>query len=91
MFLGEANRPDGQGTRMIVIKASGVSDVRRLRKLADTLDAEDIPDIPSQPAVEARTPSVSTNAGARITPRTRAAILALQPVEEGIPGEYEMP
>jgi hypothetical protein len=76
---------------MIVIKASGASDVRRLRKLAESLDAEDIPDLPPQTVTEARTPTVGMDAGARISPRTRAAILALRPVEAAMSGEYEMP
>lgn len=76
---------------MIVIKANGVSDVRRLRKLADTLDAADIPELPTLARAETKSPTVDTEPGPRITPRTRAAILALQLVEAGVPGEYETP
>ncbi|MFN4272495.1 MAG: hypothetical protein ACK4F5_06765 [Aliihoeflea sp.] len=76
---------------MIVIKANGVTDVRRLRKLADTLDAADIPELPAPTRAETKEPSVDSEPGPRITPRTRAAILALQPVEAGVPGDYETP
>lgn len=76
---------------MIVIKANGVTDVRRLRKLADTLDAADIPELPAATRAETKEPSVDSEPGPRITPRTRAAILALQPVEARVPGDYETP
>ena len=84
---------------MIVIKASGGTDVRELKKLARSLNAEpsdiSLEDLASPaPAASAMrkssNPSVSTLPSARISEQTREAMLKLQPVEVEAGGEYEL-
>lgn len=82
---------------MIVIRASGSPDVKALRKLARALSAEpadiSVEDLapPSPAPRKAAKPTVSTLAGASISPQTRAAILDLQPVDVEEGGEYDLP
>lgn len=83
---------------MIVIRATGSSDVRSLKKLARSLSAEpsdislDTLDELAQPAPvtrKARKPTVSTLAGATIAPATQAAIAELKQVEVVVARDYE--
>lgn len=80
---------------MIVIKASGSTDVKALRKLARSLSAEpadvSVEDLapPAPAARKAGKPSVSTLPGAKVSEQTRQAILALQPVDVESGGEYD--
>ena len=80
---------------MIVIKATGKTDVRALRKLATELSADEVEVSPQevQPPLPrgGRKPTVSTLPGALISPGTRAAILELRPVDVEPAGEYELP
>ena len=79
---------------MIVIKATGKTDVRALRKLATELSADEVDVQPEQVQQAAprgeRRPSVSTLPGAEITPRTREAILELRAVEVEPSGDYDL-
>lgn len=79
---------------MIVIKASGSTDVRALRRLAADLSADEVDVAPEeiQPAMprKRRRPTVSTLPGASIAPETRAAILDLRPVEVEPQGQYDL-
>ncbi len=80
---------------MIVIKATGSTDVKELRKLARSLSAEpadiSLEDIapPAPAARKASKPTVSMLPGARISEQTREAIMKLQAVEVNAGGEYE--
>lgn len=83
---------------MIVIKASGASDVKSLRRLATelsatSLSAEDIDiapeEVPPAPQRRRRRPTVSTLPAASISPQTQAALLDLMPVEIEPAGEYD--
>ena len=80
---------------MIVIKATGRTDVRALRRLATELSADEVEISP--PGVQAasprrgRKPTVTILPGASIAPGTRAAILELRAVEVEASGEYELP
>ena len=78
---------------MIVIKASGRTDVRALRKLATELSADEVEVAPQE--VEAitrrrdRKPPVSTLPGAKISAETRNAMMQLRPVEAAASGEND--
>jgi hypothetical protein len=79
---------------MIVIKATGRTDVKSLRKLAGELQAEDIetspPQIQSVTPKRSRRPSVSILPGASISRATQEAILELKAAEFERRGEYEL-
>jgi hypothetical protein len=78
---------------MIVIKATGKTDVRALRKLASQLSADEVEVAPQeiQPAMprRGRKPTVSTLPGASISIGTQAALLELRRVDVEPTGEYE--
>lgn len=79
---------------MIVIKASGSTDVKALRRLAADLSADEVDVAPEeiQPAMprRRRRPTVSTLPGASIAPGTQAAILELRQVEVEPRGQYDL-
>ena len=78
---------------MIVIRASGKTDVRALRKLATQLSADEVEVAPQE--VEAvtrrrdRKPLVSTLAGAKVSAETQSALMDLRSVEGVAAGEYD--
>ena len=80
---------------MIVIKATGRTDVKALRKLATDLSAEELDSAPAeiQPVMprRSRKPTVSTLPGATISHETQVAIMELKAVEVEAAGEYELP
>jgi hypothetical protein len=97
MFGPESRQPAAAGrTDMIVIRATGSTDVKSLRKLARSLSAEpsdiSVEDLaPPAPAVrKGSKPTVSTLPGASVSAQTREAILKLQPAEVEAGGEYEL-
>lgn len=83
---------------MIVIRATGSSDVKSLKRLARSLSAEPS-DIsldsleelarPAPVARKARKPTVSTLAGATVSPATQAAIADLRQVDVVMAPDYE--
>lgn len=78
---------------MIVIKASGRTDVRALRKLATELSADEVEVAPQEVEAVARRrdrkPPVSTLPGAKISAETHSALMELRQVEAAAAGEYE--
>ena len=78
---------------MIVIKASGRTDIRALRKLAHELSADEVEVVPQE--VEAikrrrdRKAPVSTLPGAKISADTQSAMMELRQVVAVAAGEYE--
>lgn len=83
---------------MIVIRATGSSDVKSLKRLARSLSAapSDISlgaleelDRPAPPPRKSGKPTVSTLAGATIAPATLAAMAELQQVDVIMTTDYE--
>ncbi|MEO3385439.1 hypothetical protein [Mesorhizobium sp. CAU 1741] len=80
---------------MIVIKATGKTDVKALRRLATDLSADEVDIAPQQlqPAMPRKggKPTVSTLSGVVVSYQTLEALLELQPVDVEPSGEYELP
>lgn len=78
---------------MIVIKATGKTDVRQLRRLASDLSADEVDISPAeiQPVMPRKSgkPTVSTLPSVAISYQTMEAMLELQPVEVEAKGQYD--